>query len=233
MGELHLEIVVDRLRREFKVEADVGNPKVAYRETAGERAEVENAYERQIEGAVQVARVRLAVVPLERGAGLRFEDLSGGLSAECVASARAGVEAAAGAGPLAGFQVTDLAVQLLGGAGSAPEAFGIAAGAAFRDALRKAGPVLLQPVMRVEVVTPEEHLGGVIGDLNSRRGQVTGMDQRGNGRVVTALVPLAGMFGYVNGLRSLSQGRAQYSMQFDHYEPVPQAVAAGMRAKLA
>ncbi|WP_207486092.1 elongation factor G [Arenibaculum pallidiluteum] len=234
MGELHLEIVVDRLRREFKVEAEVGAPKVAYRETVSDTAEVEGAHERQLGGAVQVGRVRLAVAPLPRGKGLSIEDRTGGaLSPDCAAALREGLVAAAGAGPMAGFPVTDVQVTVLSAAGSAPAAFAHAAGAALRDALHKARPVLLQPVMRVEVVTPEEHLGGVIGDLSARHGQVTGMDQRGNGRAVTAEVPLAGMFGYVSALRSLSQGRAQYSMQFDHYEPVPQAHAAGVQAKLA
>ncbi|HYC05978.1 MAG TPA: elongation factor G [Azospirillaceae bacterium] len=239
MGELHLEIIVDRMRREFRVEANVGAPQVAYRETIQARAEVDYTHKKQTGGTGQFARVKLAFEPLKAGEGFRFENkvVGGAVPKEYVPGVQKGLEGAADAGVIAGFPVIDVKVELVDGAyhdvDSSVLAFEIAARAAFRDGMAKAKPVLLEPVMKVEVVTPEDYLGDVIGDLNSRRGQISGMDQRGNARVLDAMVPLANMFGYVNNLRSMSQGRAQYTMQFDHYEPVPQAIADEVRAKMA
>ena len=238
MGELHLEIIVDRMRREFKVDANIGAPQVAYRETIARRTEIDYTHQKQAGEQVQFARIRLAFEPAAAGSGFTFESkIAGGiLAAEFVSGVEHGLSAAKESGILAGFPVIDCQVSLVDGTADAQSsalAFEIAARAAFRDGLQKAGPVLLEPVMKVEVVTPEDYMGAVIGDLNSRRGQISGMDQRGNARVVDALVPLANMFGYVNTLRSMSQGRAQYTMQFDHYDPVPQAIADEVRAKLA
>jgi elongation factor G len=239
MGELHLEIIVDRMKREFRVEADVGAPQVAYRETIAQRVEVDYTHKKQTGGSGQFARVKLVLQPLGRGEGFRFENkiVGGAVPKEYVPGVQKGLEAARMSGVVAGFPVIDFQADLVDGAyhdvDSSVLAFEIAARAAFREGVRKAGPTLLEPIMRVEVVTPEDYMGDVIGDLNSRRGQISGMDQRGNARVITAMVPLANMFGYVNNLRSMSQGRAQYTMQFDHYEPVPQAVADEVRAKLA
>ena len=239
MGELHLEILVDRMKREFKVDANVGAPQVAYRETITRRAEIDHTHKKQTGGSGQFARVKLVFEPLDAGAGFRFENkvVGGSVPREYVPGVQKGLEGSRGSGVVAGFPVIDLKVELVDGAyhdvDSSVLAFEIATRAAFREGLAKAGPALLEPVMRVEVVTPEDYMGDVIGDLNGRRGQITGMDQRGNARVVTAMVPLATMFGYVNTLRSMSQGRAQYTMHFDHYEPVPQAIADEIRAKMA
>jgi len=240
MGELHLEVIVDRMKREFKVEADVGAPQVAYRETVTGRAEIDHTHRKQAGGVGQFARIVLAVKPLAPGEGFRFVNRLAGdaqVPKEFVTGVRAGLEAAVNSGVVAGFPVIDLQVDLTDAethdVDSSPLAFDLAARAAFREGMVKAVPVLLEPIMRVEVLTPEDYLGDLIGDLNSRRGQINGMDARGNAQVITAAVPLAAMFGYVNSLRSMSQGRAQYSMQFDHYEPVPQAIADAIRAKLA
>jgi elongation factor G len=239
MGELHLEIIVERMKREFKVEADVGPPQVAYRETIAGRAEVDHTHKKQTGGTGQFARVKLVLEPQPRGSGFVFSNkvVGGAVPKEFVPGVVKGLEGARTAGVAAGFPVIDLKVELVDGAchdvDSSVLAFEIASRAAFREGAQAAGPVLLEPIMCVEVVTPEEYLGDVIGDLNSRRGQVSGMDQRGNARVLTGLVPLASMFGYVNTLRSMSQGRAQYTMQFDHYEPVPQAIAEAIRARYA
>ena len=239
MGELHLEIIVDRMKREFKVDANVGAPQVAYRETITRPAEVDYTHKKQTGGAGQYARVKLRFEPLMPGEGFAFEnDVVGGtVPKEYVPGVEKGLKASTETGVLAGFPVIDLKVTLFDGAyhdvDSSVLAFEIAARAAFKEGIMKAAPKLLEPIMRVEVVTPDEYLGDVIGDLNSRRGQVTGMDTRGNARVVDAMVPLANMFGYVNTLRSMSQGRAQYTMHFDHYEQVPQAVADEVRAKMA
>ncbi|MCS6877019.1 MAG: elongation factor G [Geminicoccaceae bacterium] len=239
MGELHLEIIVDRMRREYKVEANVGQPQVAYRETVTRRAEVDYTHKKQTGGAGQFARVKLVVEPGEKGSGLTFvnEVVGGAVPKEFVPGVQKGIESAMQNGVIAGFPMIDVKVRLVDGAyhevDSSNLAFEIAARAAFKEAAAKAGPQLLEPVMRVEVVTPEEYMGDIIGDLNSRRGQITGMEPRGNGQVVRAMVPLATMFGYVNTLRSLSQGRAQFTMHFDHYEPVPQMVAEEIRAKYA
>ena len=239
MGELHLEIIVDRMRREFKVEANVGAPQVAYRETISRKTEVDYTHKKQSGGTGQFARVKLVFEPQQPGFGYLFENkiTGGSVPKEYIPGVNKGLESARDVGPIAGFPTIDYKIQLIDGAyhdvDSSALAFEIAARAAFKEGMAKAGPKLLEPVMRVEVVTPEDYTGDVIGDLNSRRGQITGMDQRGNARVVAAMVPLANMFGYVNNLRSMSQGRATYTMHFDHYEQVPQAVADEVRAKMA
>ena len=239
MGELHLEIIVDRMKREFKVEANVGAPQVAYRETISRKADVDYTHKKQTGGSGQYARVKMHFEPLAAGTGFEFEnDVVGGtVPKEYVPGVEKGVRGSLENGVLAGFPVIDLKVTLTDGAyhevDSSALAFEIAARAAMKEGLAKSGPKLLEPVMRVEVVTPRDYMGDVIGDLNSRRGRITGQDQRGNAEVINAMVPLANMFGYVNNLRSMSQGRAQYTMHFDHYEQVPQAVADEVRAKMA
>jgi elongation factor G len=239
MGELHLEIIVDRMKREYKVEANVGAPQVAYRETITRRSEIDYTHKKQTGGSGQFARVKLVFEPGEKGSGFKFENkvVGGNVPKEYVPGVQKGLESASHNGVIAGFPMVDIAAQLVDGAyhdvDSSVLAFEIASRAAFKEGVSKAGPQLLEPVMRVEVVTPEEYMGDIIGDLNSRRGQITGMEPRGNGQVVSAMVPLATMFGYVNTLRSLSQGRAQFTMHFDHYEPVPQMVAEEIRAKYA
>ncbi len=239
MGELHLEIIVDRMKREFKVDANVGAPQVAYRESISQRAEIDYTHKKQSGGAGQFARIKLVFEPLERGEGFLFENkiIGGVVPKEYVPGVEKGLKDARETGVIAGFPVIDFKASLIDGAyhdvDSSVMAFEIAARAAFREGVAKAKPVLLEPIMKVEVVTPEDYLGDVIGDLNSRRGQITGMDSRGNANVVNAMVPLANMFGYVNNLRSMTQGRAQYTMHFDHYEQVPQAIAEEVRAHLA
>ncbi|MCH7794469.1 MAG: elongation factor G, partial [Proteobacteria bacterium] len=239
MGELHLEIIVDRMKREFKVDASVGLPQVAYRETITRVGEIDYTHKKQTGGAGQFARVKLLFEPLEPGAGYEFDNavVGGAVPKEYVPGVAKGLNSARETGVLAGFPIIDFKATLLDGAShdvdSSVLAFEIATRAAFREGITKAAPVLLEPVMRVEVVTPEAYMGDIIGDLNSRRGHVTGMDTRGNAKLINAMVPLANMFGYVNTLRSMSQGRAQYTMHFDHYERVPQAVADEVVAKLA
>ena len=239
MGELHLEILVDRMRREFKVDANVGAPQVAYRETISRTAEIDYTHKKQTGGAGQFARIKLVFEPLPVGEGFVFENavVGGSVPKEYVPGVEKGLKSAREAGVVAGFPVIDFKATLVDGAShdvdSSVMAFEIASRAAFRDGIHKAGPVLLEPVMRVEVVTPDDYMGDIIGDLNSRRGNVSGMDTRGNARVIAAMVPLANMFGYVNTLRSMSQGRAQYTMHFDHYERVPRAVADEVVAKMA
>ncbi len=239
MGELHLEIIVDRMKREFKVEANIGAPQVAYRETISRPADVDYTHRKQTGGSGQYARVKMHFEPLPAGSGFEFEnDVVGGtVPKEYVPGVEKGVRGSLDNGVLAGFPVIDLKVVLTDGAyhevDSSALAFEIASRAAMKEGLAKAGPKLLEPIMRVEVVTPRDYMGDVIGDLNSRRGRITGQDQRGNAEVINAMVPLANMFGYVNNLRSMSQGRAQYTMHFDHYEQVPQAVADEVRAKMA
>jgi len=239
MGELHLEIIVDRLRRQFRVDANVGKPQVAYRETITKSAEVDYTHNRQAGGAGQFARVRIAFEPGASGSGLVFENKSpaGAIPKEYVPGVEKGLKSVMESGVVAGFPVVDVRAILTDGAAndvdSSALAFEIASRAAGREGLAKAGPKLLEPVMKVEVVSPEDYLGSIIGDLNGRRGQVTAMDQRGNARVVIAMVPLATMFGYVNTLRSMSQGRAQYTMVFDHYSDVPGTIAEEVRARLA
>jgi elongation factor G len=239
MGELHLEIIVDRMKREFKVDANVGAPQVAYRETITRTIEQDYTHKKQTGGAGQFARVKIRFEPLPAGSGFEFENgvVGGSVPREYVPGVEKGLTNAKESGVIAGFPVIDFKATLIDGAYHEVDSnvltFDIAARACFREAMPKAGPKLLEPVMRVEVVTPEDYMGDVIGDLNSRRGQINGMDSRGNARVINAMVPLANMFGYVNTLRSMSQGRAQYTMHFDHYEQVPQAVADEVRAKLA
>jgi elongation factor G len=239
MGELHLEIIVDRLKREFKVDANVGAPQVAYRETVGRTSELDYTHKKQTGGAGQFARIKLLLEPGERGSGLVFTSkiVGGSVPREYIPGVEKGITAASQTGVLAGFPMVDLAVSLVDGAyhevDSSVMAFEIAARAAFRELAAKAGPVLLEPVMAVEAVTPEEYMGDIIGDLNSRRGHITGMEPQANAQVISAMVPLATMFGYVNTLRSLSQGRATFTMTFDHYEPVPQMVAQEIQAKYA
>ncbi|MGB0058479.1 MAG: elongation factor G, partial [Methyloceanibacter sp.] len=239
MGELHLDIIVDRMRREFKVEANVGAPQVAYRETVSRRANVDYTHKKQTGGSGQFARVKLAIEPNEAGKGFEFENkvVGGNVPKEYVPGVQKGVKSVVDSGVLAGFPILDVKVSLIDGAyhdvDSSVMAFEIAARAAFREGALKAGPKLLEPIMKVEAVTPEEYVGGIIGDLTSRRGQVRGQETRGNAAVISAMVPLANMFGYVNTLRSMSQGRAQFTMQFDHYAQVPQAVAEEVQAKYA
>ena len=239
MGELHLEIIIDRMKREFKVDANVGQPQVAYRETISRTADVDYTHKKQTGGAGQFARIKLRFEPLPPGSGFQFESaiVGGSVPREYIPGVQKGLESARNNGVVAGFPVIDFKVALIDGAyhevDSSVLAFEIASRAAFREGLPKAGPKLLEPLMKVEVVTPDEYMGDIIGDLNSRRGQVTGMDQRGNARVIEALVPLSTMFGYVNTLRSMSQGRAQYTMQFDRYAEVPQAISEEVRQRLA
>jgi len=239
MGELHLEIIVDRMKREFKVEANVGAPQVAYRETISKPFTMDYTHKKQSGGAGQYARVIIEFTPQEPGAGYAFESaiVGGSVPREYVPGVEKGLASAHDNGVLAGFPTIDFKARLVDGAyhdvDSSVMAFEIAARAAFREGIPQAAPVLLEPMMKVEVITPEEYMGDIIGDLSSRRGNVQSMDQRGNARVVTAMVPLANMFGYVNTLRSMSQGRAQYSMQFDHYERVPGNVADEILAKVA
>jgi elongation factor G len=239
MGELHLEILVDRMKREFKVEASVGAPQVAYRETITRSAEIDYTHKKQTGGSGQFARVKLTFEPLEPGEGFVFENkvTGGSVPKEFVAGVVKGLNSSRETGVLAGFPLIDFKATLFDGAShdvdSSVLAFEIATRAAFREGIPRTAPVLLEPMMRVEVVTPEEYMGDIIGDLNSRRGHITGMDARGNAQVINAMVPLANMFGYINNLRSMSQGRAQYTMHFDHYEKVPQAVADEVVAKLA
>jgi len=239
MGELHLDIIVDRMKREFKVEANVGAPQVAYRETVSKTADIDYTHKKQTGGSGQFARVKLVVEPNEQGAGYEFVNkvVGGNVPKEYVPGVEKGVKSVIDAGILAGFPILDVKCTLIDGAAhdvdSSVMAFEIASRAAFREAALKAGPKLLEPMMKVEVVTPEDYVGGVIGDLTSRRGQVRGQESRGNATVINAMVPLANMFGYVNTLRSMSQGRAQFTMQFDHYAQVPQAVAEEVQAKFA
>ncbi|HWT97627.1 MAG TPA: elongation factor G, partial [Terriglobales bacterium] len=229
MGELHLEIIVDRMRREFKVEANVGAPQVAYRETITKTIEHDYTHKKQTGGSGQFARVKIRFEPLEAGAGFVFENsvVGGTVPREYVPGVEKGLKLAKETGVIAGFPMIDFKATLIDGAyhdvDSNVLTFDIASRACYREGMPKAGPKLLEPMMKVEVVTPEDYMGDCIGDLNSRRGQVQGMDSRGNARVITAMVPLANMFGYVNTLRSMTQGRAQYTMTFDHYEQVPQA----------
>jgi elongation factor G len=239
MGELHLEIIVDRLKREFKVDANVGAPQVAYRETISKTAEIDYTHKKQTGGSGQFARVKFILEPLQPGEGYEFVSkvVGGSVPKEYVPGVEKGIKSVLDTGVLAGFPMLDLKVSLIDGAyhdvDSSVMAFEIASRAAFREACQKAGAVLLEPIMKVEVVTPDDYMGDVIGDLNSRRGQISSTEPRGNATVINAMVPLANMFGYVNNLRSATQGRAQYTMQFDHYSRVPQAVSDEVRAKLA
>ncbi len=239
MGELHLDILVDRMKREFKVEANVGAPQVAYRESLAKPVEIDYTHKKQSGGSGQFGRVKVQVAPGERGSGITFlDEIKGGnIPREYIPSVEKGMRESAENGHMIGFPIIDFEIKLVDGAyhdvDSSALAFEIAGRAAMREVAAKSGIKLLEPVMKVEVVTPEEFMGDVIGDLNSRRGQIQGTDSRGNAQVVEAQVPLANMFGYVNQLRSFTQGRAQYTMQFSHYEEVPQNVADEVKAKLA
>jgi elongation factor G len=239
MGELHLDIKVDILKRTYKVDANIGAPQVAYREKITKRVTLDYTHKKQTGGAGQFARVKIVAEPLPPAGGFVFENqvVGGTVPKEYIPGVEKGLESVLGSGVLAGFPVVDLKVALVDGAyhdvDSSALAFEICARAALREALQKGSPVLLEPIMKVEVVTPEDYTGSVIGDLNSRRGQIQGQDMRGNANVINAMVPLANMFGYVSNLRSMSQGRATFTMQFDHYEQVPQAVAAEIQAKFA
>jgi len=239
MGELHLDILVDRMKREFKVEANVGAPQVAYRETITKPSYVDYTHKKQTGGSGQFARVKMELEPGDPGTGFVFESkvVGGNIPREYIPGVEKGIRSVLDNGILAGFPMLDLKVTLVDGAyhevDSSVMAFEIASRAAFREASQKAGPKLLEPMMKVEVVTPEDYVGGIIGDLTSRRGQVQGQEMRGNAAVINSMVPLANMFGYVNTLRSMSQGRAQFTMQFDHYSQVPQAVAEEVQAKFA
>ena len=237
MGELHLDIIVDRLKREFKVDANVGNPQVAYRETITKPCDIEYTHKKQSGGAGQFAKVKIKFEPMEGYTGFEFTNtvVGGNVPKEYIPGVEKGLRSAMDSGVIAGYPVTGVKCNLYDGAyhevDSNVMCFEIAARAAFREGMRQAEPKLLEPIMKVEVVTPEEYMGDIIGDLNSRRGLVNGMDQRANARVIDAHVPLANMFGYVNTLRSLSQGRAQFTMIFDHYAEVPREVAETVKAK--
>jgi elongation factor G len=239
MGELHLDIKVDILKRTYKVEANIGAPQVAYRERITRPVTVDYQHKKQTGGTGQFAQVKIIAEPLPRGSGFLFENeiVGGAVPKEYIPGVEKGLESVLGSGVLASFPVVDLKVTLIDGryhdVDSSALAFEIAARGALREALQKGGSVLLEPIMKVEVVTPEDYTGSVIGDLNSRRGQIQGQDTRGNANVITAMVPLANMFSYVNNLRSMSQGRATFTMQFDHYEQVPQNVAQEVQAKYA
>ena len=239
MGELHLDIIVDRMKREFKVEANIGAPQVAYRETILKPSTVTYIHKKQSGGAGQFAKVELSVEPLAPGKGREIENKikGGAIPKEFIPGVEKGVESVADSGILAGFPLIDYKVTILDGlhhdVDSSVLAFEIASRYCFKEACTKGSLKLLEPVMRVEVITPEDYMGDVIGDLNSRRGQVSETNKRGNATVISAMVPLANMFGYINNLRSMSQGRAQYSMFFDHYEKVPQNVQDEVTKKLA
>ena len=239
MGELHLDIIVDRMRREFKVEANIGAPQVAYRETITRLAEVDYTHKKQTGGTGQFARVKLVFEPNPDGDDFVFESkiVGGAVPKEYIPGVQKGIQSVLSSGPLAGFPMLGVKATLIDGAfhdvDSSVLAFEIASRAAFREGAQKAGAQLLEPIMKVEVVTPEDYVGSVIGDLNSRRGQIQGQEARGNAVVINAMVPLANMFKYVDNLRSMSQGRAQYTMQFDHYDPVPSAVAQEIQKKYA
>ena len=239
MGELHLEILVDRMKREFKVEADVGAPQVAYRETITKDVEVDYTHKKQSGGAGQFARVKMKFKPRERNTGIKFNNsvVGGNIPREYIPGVEKGINSAAQNGVIAGYNVIDFEAEVYDGAyhdvDSSVLAFEIASRAAFREAVGKAGPKLLEPMMKVEVVTPEDYMGDIIGDLNSRRGQIEKMEDRGNAKVVSSVVPLANMFGYVNNLRSMSQGRSSYTMLFSHYDVVPSNVEEEIKSKLA
>jgi elongation factor G len=233
MGELHLEIIVDRLKREFSVDANVGRPQVAYRETASKAAEkIQGRFVRQTGGSGQYGDAVINLYPQEPGAGYEFEDkiVGGKIPKEYIPAVDAGIKEAMGSGILAGYPVVDVKVQLIDGSyhdvDSSERAFKIAGSMAFKEAMKRAKPVLLEPVMSVEVTTPEDYLGDVIGNLNSRRGRIESMNPLGNAQIVKAVVPLSEMFGYATDLRSMSQGRADFTMQFERYEEVPQSIAA-------
>jgi len=239
MGELHLDILVDRLKREFKVEANIGAPQVAYRETISHEVEHTYTHKKQSGGSGQFAEVKMIITPTDPGEGYSFESriVGGAVPKEYIPGVEKGINSVMDSGPLAGFPVIDFKVSLIDGkfhdVDSSVLAFEIAARMGMREGMKKAGAKLLEPVMKVEVITPEEYTGGIIGDLTSRRGQVTGQEPRGNAVAINCFVPLANMFGYINNLRSMSSGRANFTMQFDHYDPVPQNISDEIQAKFA
>ncbi|ACO46887.1 elongation factor G [Deinococcus deserti] len=237
MGELHLEILVDRLKREYKVEANVGAPQVAYRETITKAVDVEGKFVRQSGGRGQFGHVKIKAEPLEPGAGFVFENIvvGGTVPREFIGPAQKGIEEALQSGPMLGFPVVDMKVSLYDGSyhevDSSEMAFKIAGSMALKEAVQKGAPAILEPIMRVEVTVPEDYMGDIIGDLNSRRGQIQGMEARGNAQIVKAFVPLSEMFGYATDMRSMTQGRASYSMFFDHYSQVPNNLAQQLMKK--
>ena len=239
MGELHLDILVDRLKREFKVEANIGAPQVAYRETISHEAEISYTHKKQSGGSGQFAEVKMVISPVEPGEGYSFESrvVGGSIPKEYIPGVEKGIASVMDSGPLAGFPVIDFKVALIDGkyhdVDSSVMAFEIAGRMGMREGLKKAGAKMLEPIMKVEVVTPEEYTGGIIGDLTSRRGMVQGQDTRGNAIAIDARVPLANMFGYINTLRSMSSGRANFTMQFSHYDGVPQNISEEIQAKFA
>jgi len=232
-------VVLERMKRKYGAEVDLRLPRIPYRETIKGSTKVQGRHKKQTGGRGQFADTWIEIKPRARGEGYLFVDriVGGSIPRQYIPAVDKGVQECAARGVLAGYPVVDFEIELIDGkyhdVDSSEMAFKIAGSIAFKDGALKADPVLLEPIMKVEVVTPEEYMGDIIGDLNSRRGQVGGMDSRGNARVIDAMVPLANMFGYVNNLRSLSQGRSQYTMHFDHYEEVPQAIADEVRAKLA
>ncbi|MEX0737368.1 MAG: elongation factor G, partial [Bacteroidota bacterium] len=238
MGELHLEIIVDRMKREFRVEANVGKPQVAYKETITKKVTAEGKFVRQSGGRGQYGHVVIEMGPNEKGKGFEFEnDIVGGVvPKEYVKPTEQGIVEAMRNGVLAGYPVEDIKVSLIDGSfhavDSSEMAFKVAGSMAFKEAARKAGPIILEPIMAVEVVTPEEYLGDVMGDLNSRRGKIEGMNPRKDAQVVKAMVPLSEMFGYATVVRSMTQGRALYTMQFSHYEQAPKSIAEGIIEKV-
>ena len=239
MGELHLDILVDRLKREFKVEANIGQPQVAYREALGKGADIDYTHKKQSGGTGQFARVKIEFEPLEPGSGFQFESkvVGGNVPKDFIPGVEKGINSAKENGLLAGYPMTDFKATLYDGAfhdvDSSVLAFEIAARAAFRELKTQGDPRLMEPVMKVEVVTPEDYMGDIIGDLNSRRGQIQGSEPRGNATAINAFVPLVNMFGYVSNLRGMSQGRAQFTMQFEHYAEVPRAEAQKLVSELA
>jgi elongation factor G len=238
MGELHLEIIVDRLKREFKVESNVGKPEVAYREAITKKVDCEYKYAKQSGGRGQYGHVVMTIAPQERGKGFTFENeiVGGVIPKEFIPAIEKGVREAMNRGVLAGYPLVDMLCQLTDGSyhevDSSAQAFEVAASLCFQDGAKRAGMVLLEPIMKIEVVVPEQYLGDVIGNLNSRRGRILGMSQRGNAQVIDAEVPLATMFGYVTDLRTMTQGRGTSSMQFSHYAPVPPALQEEIVAKV-
>jgi elongation factor G len=237
MGELHLEVIVDRMQREFKVAANIGRPQVAYKETITRPVRVEGRFVRQTGGRGQYGHVWLELEPLPRGSGFVFEDriVGGVVPKEYIPAVEAGIREAMQSGGLSGYPVIDLKAVLVDGSyhevDSSEMAFKIAASMALKEGVRRGNPVILEPIMRVEVVVPEEFTGDVIGDLNARRGRIEGMEMRAGAQVIRAMVPLATMFGYATDLRSMTQGRGTYTMEFDHYAPVPESIAQELMAK--
>ena len=237
MGELHLEVIVDRLLREFKVEANIGKPQVAYRETITKAVKAEGKFIRQSGGRGQYGHVVFELEPLDAGSGFEFVNkiVGGVVPKEFIGPVETGVKEAMLSGVVAGYPMVDIRVTLVDGSyhevDSSEVAFKIAGSIGFKEGAQKASPAILEPFMKVEVVTPEEYMGDVIGDLNARRGKIEGIDSRGNTQTIRALIPLSEMFGYATDLRSQTQGRATYSMKFSHYEPVPAGISEAIRTK--